>query len=268
MGIILILLFLIGAIFLVELSYNKTWKPPSREFPNPWKNTLKKYVSFYKSLKKSEKKRFEYKIMEFLENCDVKGIAVNVTDQDKVLVAASAIIPIFAFPDWQYSEIDEIFLYPNQFDHDFNTEGKGRSILGMVGIGYLDRKMILSKRALWQGFKNETDKRNTAIHEFIHLVDKQDGVVDGIPEALLEKQHLLPWIDFMDQKMGELSQHKDIDPYAGKNQQEFLAVLGEYFFERPRLLKRHHPKLYYKLREIFDQNMTTREKDWTKIKAD
>ncbi|MGK0390534.1 MAG: Mlc titration factor MtfA (ptsG expression regulator), partial [Maribacter sp.] len=58
--------------------------------------------------------------------------------------------------------------------------------------GYMEGKMILSKPALHHGFDNGTDKRNTAIHEFIHLIDKMDGNIDGIPTLLIERPYMLP----------------------------------------------------------------------------
>ena len=254
MGVLLILLLFLGAIFFVEMNYKKNWSAPTVPFPKKWRVVLSKEVNFYIGLDRDEKERFEFKVQEFLENCSIEGVGITVTDKDKVLIGASAIIPIFAFPDWQYNEIDEILLYPNRFNSDFETKGVGRNILGMVGTGYMDRKMILSREALVHGFKNETDKRNTAIHEFVHLIDKEDGNIDGVPKALLEKQYVIPWIDFMDKKMADLARYKDINPYAGKNRQEFLAVISEYFFERPHLLKKKHPKLYEYMSEIFDQN--------------
>ncbi|MFT5229474.1 MAG: Mlc titration factor MtfA (ptsG expression regulator), partial [Urechidicola sp.] len=63
----------------------------------------------------------------------------------------------------------------------------------MVGTGRFQKQMILSKAALRKGFFNITDKRNRAIHEFVHLMDKMDGETDGIPEGLLEKQFIIPW---------------------------------------------------------------------------
>ena len=39
-----------------------------------------------------------------------------------------------------------------------------------------------------------------AIHEFVHLIDKTDGSIDGIPEFLLSKQYILPWLELMRRK--------------------------------------------------------------------
>ena len=131
-------------------------------------------------------------------------------------------------------------------------------IKGLLNL-LLNGKMILSKRALRHGFSNESDKKNTAIHEFVHLIDKADGTIDGIPSALLEKQYTIPWIDLIQQKIDEIYDGKsDINPYGATNKSEFFAVISEYFFERPKLLKAKHPKLYELLEEIFNQTMTSK----------
>ncbi|CAM1374575.1 zinc-dependent peptidase [Tenacibaculum xiamenense] len=232
---------------------------PITPFPANWRTYLIKNVAFYNSLTLNEKNLFEFKIQEFLLNCTIIGVDTSVEDIDEVLIASSAIIPIFNFPDWHYPNISEIFLYPCMFNRDLERTGPNRNILGMVGNGFLENKMILSKNALHLGFKNESDKQNTAIHEFIHLIDKLDGRIDGIPEVLLEKQYVLPWIDLMTYKMEEIyDEESDINPYGGTNKAEFFSVVGEYFFERPKLLAKKHPKLYNKLELIFKQDMDSR----------
>jgi len=238
---------------------NSKWKKPSKPFPANWRIILAEKVGFYNGLDAEEKKLFEFKIQEFLLNCRITGIQTTVNETDKLLVAASAIIPIFAFPSWQYNNIYEILLYPDKFNYNFETSGESRSILGMVGSGYMEGKMILSKNALHYGFKNETDKQNTAIHEFVHLIDKSDGVIDGVPELLLEKQYVIPWIDLIKQKIDEIYKNKsDINPYGATNKAEFFAVISEYFFERPKLLEKKHPELYKLLVEIFNQDMKSK----------
>ena len=48
--------------------------------------------------------------------------------------------------------------------------------------------MILSKPDLLHGFRNARDRHNVGIHEFAHLVDKADGVIDGVPAVGLERE--------------------------------------------------------------------------------
>lgn len=238
---------------------SKSWVKPTETFPADWREILTNHVHFYSLLSDEEKSWFEFKVQEFLLNCKITGIETNVETKDKIFVASSAVIPIFAFRNWKYSNIDEVLLYPSSFNQDFQTEGNYRMIAGMVGNGSMEGKMILSKPALEQGFQNETDKRNTAIHEFVHLIDKTDGATDGIPSLLLEKQYTIPWIDLITKNIDEIYKNKsDINPYGGTNRAEFLAVVSEYFFERPELLEKNHPELYALLEQIFNQDLAAK----------
>lgn len=242
------------------------WKVPKESFPADWRLILIRDVSFYNSLSEEEKNRFEYKVQEFLLNCRITGIETSIDTTDKILVASSAVIPIFEFNDWKYSNIYEVLIYPSRFNEKFETSGSDRSILGMVGTGYMEGKMILSQKALRHGFKNESDKKNTAIHEFVHLIDKTDGSMDGIPTLLLEKQYSIPWIDLINKKIDEIySGESDINPYGGTNRTEFFSVVSEYFFEQPKLLERNHPELYSLLEKVFRQDMSARSLKKNKI---
>ncbi|CAM1343530.1 M90 family metallopeptidase [Tenacibaculum amylolyticum] len=253
----LLLLVLIAiAIYASSKKSTAIWKVPTTNFPQKWKSILSEKVAFYNALTEEEKELFEYKVHEFILNCDIIGVDTTVDITDKLLIGASAVIPIFNFPNWRYPNISEIILYPKMFNEDFETSGDDRRILGMVGTGYMEGKMILSKPALHLGFANDSDKKNTAIHEFVHLIDKLDGEIDGIPKVLLDKQYTIPWLDLMREKMNEIyEQESDINPYGGTNNAEFFSVASEYFFERPKLLAKKHPELYALLEKMFKQDM-------------
>lgn len=217
-------------------------------------NVLEDNIAFFRALDKKEKMQFKTGISQFLNRVKITGVNTPVADFDRILVAASAVIPVFAFPEWEYNNLKEVLLYPDSFNNNFQTAGEDRSIMGMVGSGYMEGKMLLSKQALQQGFKNDSDKNNTAIHEFIHLIDKADGDTDGIPKQLLSKQYTIPWLDMTYKKMQEIiNNNSDINPYGTTNKAEFFAVAAEYFFERPDLLQQKHPELYQILQQIFKQ---------------
>ncbi|WP_071841678.1 zinc-dependent peptidase [Fluviicola taffensis] len=247
------------------ISYRKVahpkWIVPREIFPTLWREILNSEVVFYASLNSEEKIRFEYKVQEFLLNCRITGVKTTVNLTDKILVASSAVIPVFGFDSWKYTNIREVLLYPAMFDENYQFEGESnRQILGMVGNQSMEGIMILSKQALNLGFKNESDKENTAIHEFVHLIDKSDGEIDGIPKVLMQKQYAIPWIDLITKEMDRIYEGKsDINPYGGTNRAEFFSVVSEYFFERPKLLQEKHPELYDLLEKIFNQNMADRK---------
>lgn len=224
--------------------------------PEAPENILEAEVSFFRKLTPAEKNRFTTKATGFLQRTRIEAVGTTITDTDKLLVAASAIIPVFGFPEWSYSNLTDVLIYDDHFNETFSAQGSNRQYMGMVGSGYLNGKMLLSKTALREGFSNRTDKNNTAIHEFVHLLDKSDGAVDGIPENFLDKQFVIPWLDMMHQKMKDiLADKSDINPYGATDKTEFFAVAAEYFFEQPQLLKTNHPQLYNMLERIFKQEL-------------
>jgi Mlc titration factor MtfA (ptsG expression regulator) len=225
---------------------------------------LKEKVPFYNHLDHARLPEFEERVQRFLAGVKITGIRTTVEDIDKVLIAASAIIPIFGFPGWEYSNLNEVLLYPNAFDPDFKQKGNDRNILGMVGTGAYEDVMILSKQQLRDGFENTSGKDHTAIHEFVHLIDKTDGAVDGIPESFLPKQYILPWLNRIHETIKQIMENRsDINPYGTTNQAEFFAVVSEYFFKRPDLLKSKHPELYEMLVTIFKQQPKSHHVDET-----
>lgn len=217
-----------------------------------YRRILNELVPFYQQLSEAKKKEFEERIQHFLSHIKITGVKTEVEDKDRVLIAASAVIPIFNFPGWEYLNLHEVLLYPGSFNHEFKQDGLHRSIIGMVGEGAMNHVMILSKHELRQAFINKTGKDNTAIHEFVHLIDKTDGTIDGVPAFILEKKYIIPWLQLMQKEITRINENRsDINPYGATSEAEFFAVVSEYFFERPRLLKDKHPELYNLLEKIF-----------------
>jgi len=214
---------------------------------------LSKEVGFYQKLNQVEKINFERRVVEFLEEINIEGIGTEITKLDRVLIASSAIIPVFGFAEWKYKKLSNVILYPNTFNKDFQFEGNSeRNIMGMVGSGYMNGQMLLSRVALYHGFSKSSGKENAAIHEFVHLLDKSDGEIDGIPENLMAHEYSLPWLRMMQEELKRIKYGKsDINPYALTNEAEFFAVASEYFFSKPDQFQNKHPELYEQLRRIF-----------------
>lgn len=247
---------------LVSRRVRRRAKLRAAPFPPGWEEILLQEVVFYRVLKPEERLRFQKDVQVFLGEKLVTGIGTEVDDRVRVLTAASAVIPIFGFPDWEWDQINEVLIYPNRFnqEYDFAAEA-GHHTLGMVGTGAMNRMMILTKPDLFAGFGNPQDKRNVGLHEFAHLVDKSDGVIDGVPEVGLDHRSVGPWIELVRRKMLEMEEGRsDIDPYGLTNEAEFFAVATEYFFERPDQMQERHPDLYAMLAQVFRQDLATRAK--------
>ena len=231
----------------------------AEEFPAAWRQLLTERVAFYLSLTKKEKTRFEKQVQTFLASTRIIGVQTDVDDTTRLLVAASALIPVFGFPDWEYRNLGEVLIVPDawQQHNDPTKEVKPLegTLLGSVQGFQNQHYMRLSKASLEQGFRDGLDRQNVGIHEFAHLLDEADGVIDGLPKAALPTKLLHTWAVVMQHEIEAIRVGKsEINPYAGTNEAEFFAVVTEYFFEQPEKLQEHHPELYALLTRTFRQN--------------
>ena len=234
----------------MHINHANNWQPE-------WSEFLKQKVNFYRNLSTEDQVCFEQRSLLFLETTRVEGSRdVVVVDKDKLLVAASAVIPVWGFPGWHYFNIKSVILLPARFNEQYQYGMPDSRISGMVGTGVMSGKMVLSKPDLYRGFENNRDKQNVGIHEFVHLIDMSDGQCDGFPERVTEFEFSAPWFDFVQHKINEVELGKsNINDYSATNKAEFFAVSSEYFFERPKMLQRKHPKLYEYLSEFYQQNL-------------
>lgn len=230
---------------------------PDRSFPMLWRQILVQRVQFYNRLSNPEKAEFERKVHVFLLNVRIRGMQTEVTHEDKVLIAAGAIIPIFRFSKWHYANLKEVQLFPDKFP----IPNSNKMANGLVGWGAMEGKMMLSRKAVIHGFYDNTDNQNVVIHEFIHILDKQDGKVDGIMSEVMQDVDIMPWLHIINIKMNEIDfGDSSIRDYGATNQAEFLAVVSEFFFENPDRLKVEHPGLYNALDSFYNDSNSNQRK--------
>ncbi|MFZ9028676.1 MAG: zinc-dependent peptidase [Crocinitomicaceae bacterium] len=248
------ILVLIGATIGFFIGYNKyqdkkrARREPIKEFPYQWRKILRQRVQFYNRLSSADKTEFERKVHVFLLNVRIRGMETEVTNEDKILIAAGAVIPIFRFKKWHYANLDEVQLFPDKFPIP-NTDKMAN---GLVGWGAMEGKMMLSRKAVHHGFYDNTDNKNVAIHEFIHILDKQDGKIDGMMGKVMNEVDIMPWLHIINIKMNEIDfGDSSIRDYGAANKAEFLAVVSEFFFENPQRLKTEHPGLYNALDSFY-----------------
>ncbi|WP_336724667.1 zinc-dependent peptidase [Paraflavisolibacter sp. H34] len=246
---------IIFALSLVLMIILFVFRPRTRHvlsWPLNYQELLQDYVRFYANLDEKGKKIFEDKFKKFLSSVKITGAQAEVEDLDRVLVAAAAVIPVYYIPDWEYINLREVLIYPGNFNFDFEQQGYNRSVAGMVGTGALENVLIVSKWQLRQGFIHSASTQNTAIHEFVHLIDKMDGTLDGVPEILLERKYVERWRQLLERTMEEIRQgYSDIDPYGATSPVECFAVMAEYFFEQPEQFQEQHPEWSALMQRVF-----------------
>jgi len=179
-------------------------------------------------------------------------VSTDVDDRVRVLVAASAVIPVFAFPEWEWTNVGEVLIYPMDFDDDFNFSRQDDDMMGMVTSAR--SAVIIAKPALYEAFRGRT-RTHVGIHEFVHKLDDAHGGYDGGPAVLADRETLAAWKEISRREIDALERKEsDIDDYALSDESEFFPVLSEYFFQDPGAFARLHAELYKVMTRIFRQD--------------
>ena len=249
---LIILFFVTRDIFYPYYKNSQRKKQIARYFQPEWRNFLQEKVLFYNRLNAEEKQLFENKISGFLLDYNIEGVETDISDFDKVLVAVSAVIPVFRFSNWYYRDLKTIFLFPDSFTINHPMLPEGTLLNGLVGYGGMVDKMYLSRKALYESFEKDFDGKHTGIHEFLHLIDMEDGEADGVPDILIPKSYIKPWKQLIQNEIERICNDDSIlSDYACENAAEFFAESGVSFFENPDELRAKHPELYRILELIF-----------------
>jgi hypothetical protein len=211
---------------------------------------LDRHISFYNKLNKSDKIIFEDRLGLFLAEIVITEIGKEVPDKETCFyVASSAIIAYWGLPYWNYGELSEVIIYPDNFTVD-NVIKESADIEGKVYHGgIMDSTMILSLTALKKGFSNSFDNNNVGIHEFSHQVDKSDGKIGGKTYYVNQEEELI-WFHLLDEEIKKIEvNNSDLNSYAASNYSEFFAVIMEYYKENPVNFEKEHFRLFHFLKE-------------------
>lgn len=220
---------------------------------------LHQHVAFYRRLPVEQKARFAQMVAVFLSEVPIHGVGCELERRDRLLVAASAVIPVFGFPAWEYDGLQQVLVRPESFDATFSAgREEAMAACGMVADGGLfSGTVILSRPDLRTGFTIDHDAHNVGIHEFAHLVDKASGQIDGLP-AGMSRAVALPWVELVRGSLHAKAGKRLLRAYGYTNAAEFFAVGSELFFEDPEKMKRQQPELYALMERIYRQRMVGR----------
>jgi Mlc titration factor MtfA (ptsG expression regulator) len=99
---------------------------------------------------------------------------------------------------------------------------------------------------------------NVVLHEFAHKLDGLNGVTNGMP-PLRRGMSRKRWSEALSQTYNELCQQVEtgesvmINAYAATSPAEFFAVVSEYFFTAPDILKNCCPDVHKQFTLFYKQ---------------
>jgi Mlc titration factor MtfA (ptsG expression regulator) len=187
------------------------------------------------------------------------------TEAIRVRIAALACLPILGLDYGWYEGWRTVIVYPGEFV-------RPRSQFDEIGVLH-EWEAILTGESWERGpvilswadveASGRCDGYNVVLHEMAHKLDMANGVPDGFP-PLHRGMDRRAWTKAFTAAFENLNarldrgEHTEIDPYAAEEPGEFFAVLSEYFFEWPDLLKAEYPAVYDLLAAFYRQDPAAR----------
>lgn len=217
--------------------------------PPAFREILVKYFVYYNELSDGDKLKFERKLCYLIFSKQfIPRNFDSVTDEMRVLVAASAVQLTFGLPNVTLSHFDKILIYPD----DYYSSITKRYHKGEVNPAY--RVIVISWQSFVEGYLIKRGQPNLGLHEMAHALRLENVIRNE--EFQFFDEELLERLD----KWGHLVCHEPTHmpsnifrPYACTNKHEFFAVAVENFFERPHEFKEALPELYWILATLLNQ---------------
>jgi Mlc titration factor MtfA (ptsG expression regulator) len=221
----------------------------AQPFPARWRDQLLERYDHFERMDSGWRARFEDDLRLFLAETRITGIGVEATEELRLLVAASAVTLSVGWPEYEWDQLTEVLLYPDDFDRDYVFGGNERA-----GEAHPWGTVILSVPSLHESFEVPDDAYHVGIHEFAHLLDVDQTHFDGIPVGL-PGPRAREWVEVAEKEMERLRHGRSVfDDYGASDPVEFLGVAVEAFFEIPQVVRRRHREVYAILSEYFRQD--------------
>jgi MtfA peptidase len=228
--------------------------------PADWREIVARNVPLAACLPPPDRERLLGLAQVFLHETPLEGIGLELTDEIRVTIAALAVFPLLDLEYPRYPTLRRVLVYPGVFrPRRLDTPRFGeiyRESEPTLGEAWTGGIVILSWESALGGSLDPADGQNVVLHEFAHVLDGENGEMDGVP-VLERRSELRAWRRVIGEAYAcevrdlEAGGDPPLHPYAATNPAEFFAVATEAFFERPADLRERLPDLYAALRGFY-----------------
>lgn len=228
-------------IFLIFFRYVKPLSSKRRKI-------LQKF-SYYRCLPLTKKHEFEKRVQRFISLKEFIPMEMDeVTQEMKVLIAASAVQLTFGLPEVQLAGFDTIYVYPRKYFSKINQT---------YHTGEVNPKghIVISWESFKEGYQNPSDAYNLGLHEMAHALSLE-SLSSDYEMNIFDKQAYQHWKRLAKKEFEKIRKggKSYFRRYAFHSRAEFFPVAIEYFFERPEEFKRERPELYEALSKLLRQD--------------
>lgn len=228
-----------------------------------WQTTLSLYP-FIAARDNAQLERLQALAALFLARKEFTAVgALELSDEIAVAIAAQACLPVLELGLDAYDGFVGIVVHPDEvvahrevtdehgIVHHFDEVLTGEAMEG--------GPVMLSWNDVARAGSSAATGYNVVIHEFVHVLDMHDGIVDGMP-PLPDAQARRHWRVVMQAAFERLRRSLDagqggfLDPYGAESIEEFFPVAAEAFFVAPQALRAEQPALYELFADYFRQD--------------
>jgi Mlc titration factor MtfA (ptsG expression regulator) len=229
--------------------------------PLPQRDLLRRRSRHYQCLPVDVQAEFDRQLQTFLVEKRVTPVKARITEEIRLLTAASAVTLTCGWPGFTWDALREVLIYPKVFDDDYRFVETGPGsppqkahVWQAAGQAHGVGVVILVKPMLLRSFETDDSGYHVGFHEFAHLLDLALTQFDGIPSYLTdERAH--EWTKILQSEEERLrSGDSVLDPYGLSHPAELFAVAVEAFFQRPEAMADRHARLYGFLAAYFNQD--------------
>ncbi len=227
-----------------------------------WRDAVER-LPLLATLTSAERVRLRVLTTLFLHRKSFTGVqGIELTPSMKLVIAAQACIEVLNLDLALFDGWKEITVYPGAFRVERDVEDE----LGLVhrerrtlsGESWGRGPVILSWDDVEQDSFRLRPGRNVVIHEFAHKLDMLNGRANGMP-PLHPDMPIEAWTRSLSDAYERLVErvahhHNHINAYAATDPAEFFAVICEYFFTAPALLRAIYPEVFLQLKRYFRQD--------------
>jgi Mlc titration factor MtfA (ptsG expression regulator) len=235
--------------------------------PDAWPALVAARVPAAARLPEDDRERL-YRLMQvFLDEVPIEGVAgLEVTEEIRATIAAQACLLLLHMAYPRYTRVRRVLVYPWTFvPKTAPTLASGHIVppdVPLRGQAWPTGVVVLGWDAIEHDTVSSAAGGNVVLHEFAHMLDAEDGSMDGVP-VLDSGSAYRQWATLLSARFAEhvsrteLGEETTLDPYGARNRAEFFAVATEAFFERPAALREGEPELYALLVDFYRFDPTT-----------
>lgn len=239
---------LVPALVLATVGLRKPirrWIGARKPFPPSWRRWIEANILLYRRLGPEARRRFERDVLFVMKEWQFEGVgSVEATDELRLAVAAGIAVLLMGRPRWEVSSGRSVLFYPDRFDEDYFEGDHGE----YDGMAHHQGPVILSEKAVREGWAVARDGSNVVLHELAHVLEFDQLITHAAGGYSLSEIQELVRLEMSRARLGRSVLRR----YAATNEAELFAVAVEVFFERPVALYVQHRELYDVLRALFN----------------